>query len=68
MIFIKNLDDSHVCIKDIEQLVDAWELVKAYGGYDLAIHVKDITPLRKASYDLIENLKEAVKLVESVNE
>ena len=51
--------------KDLKRLVDSHELVEIYGGYDLAKNVMQITPLRKSSYDLIENLKQAIADVES---
>ena len=50
---------------DLKRLVDSHELVEIYGGYDLAKNVMQITPLRKSSYDLIENLKQAIADVES---
>lgn len=59
------MDESDVCIHDIKRLVDSHELVESYGGYDLAKNVMQITPLRKSSYDLIENLKQAISDVES---
>ena len=52
-------------IKYLKRLVDSHELVEIYGGYDLAKNVMQITPLRKSSYDLIENLKQAIADVES---
>lgn len=52
---------------DLKQIVEAFELVESYGGYDLAKEVKNITPLRRSSYDLIENLKQAIELVEKCN-
>lgn len=45
------LDDS---ADNLKRLVESHELVKCYGGYDLAKNVMQITPLRKSSYDLIE--------------
>ena len=50
---------------EVKRLVDSHELVESYGGYDLAKNVMQITPLRKSSYDLIENLKQAIADVES---
>lgn len=52
-------------VKNLKRLVDSHELVECYGGYDLAKNVMQITPLRKSSYDLIENLKQAIADVES---
>ena len=52
-------------VKDLKRLVESHELVECYGGYDLAKNVMQITPLRKSSYDLIENLKQAIADVES---
>lgn len=53
------------CVNDLKRLVESHELVEFYGGYELAKNVRQITPLRKASYDLIENLKQAIADVES---
>ena len=50
---------------DLKRLVESHELVECYGGYDLAKNAMQITPLRKSSYDLIENLKQAIADVES---
>lgn len=50
---------------ELKRLVDSYELVQCYGGYDLAKNVMQITPLRKSSYDLIEKLKQAIADVES---
>ena len=54
-----------VDIKELTRLVESYELVQCYGGYDLAKNVMQITPLRKSSYDLIERLKQAIADVES---
>ncbi len=52
-------------IDALKRLIESHELVKCYGGYDLAKNVMQITPLRKSSYDLIEKLKQAITDVES---
>lgn len=52
-------------VAEVKRLVESHELVECYGGYDLAKNVMQITPLRKSSYDLIENLKQAIADVES---
>ena len=54
-----------VSVAWLKRLVESHELVKCYGGYDLAKNVMQITPLRKSSYDLIEKLKQAIADVES---
>ena len=50
---------------ELKRLIESHELVRCYGGYDLAKNVMQITPLRKSSYDLIEQLKQAIADVES---
>lgn len=52
-------------IDDLKRLVESYELVESYGGCDLSKEVKNITPLRKSSYDLIESLKQAIADMES---
>jgi hypothetical protein len=58
-------DKNMISLDDLKRLVESYELVESYGGYDLAKEVKNITPLRKKSYDLIEKLKQAIADVES---
>jgi hypothetical protein len=63
--FIEKHTDYMFKTSEIKRIVESHELVKCYGGYDLAKNVMQITPLRKSSYDLIEKLKQAIADVES---
>ena len=76
----KNLDDSDICIKDIKQLVDAWDLVGIHGLEQSKTIVKN-APSDDHFYSWslgnsgvkdktvnIGDLRKAIELVESVND
>lgn len=76
----KNLDESDVCIKDLKQFVDAWELVQVH-GLSKSKDIVDDSPSDDLYYSWllgesgikdktvhIGTLRKAIELVESVNE
>lgn len=52
-------------IDDLKQFVDAWELVEKHGGLDMA---KDLSISQVGLSKHYLELKQAIELVESVNE